>query len=155
MKLRQVAFAPGGTFFKPSGVPMNALETVTIAFEEVEALRLKDIEDLHQEECASQMGVSRGTFHQILKRGRQKVADTLVNGKALRVEGGNFVFPGGRFRCLQDGHEWNLPPGPLPGASAVSCPACNSRDVQPVLPPSGQRHGRHGHGPGQRGRGGW
>ena len=153
MKLRQVAFAPGATFFKPVGVPMQMLEDVTLMLEEVEAIRLKDMEGMHQEECAKEMGISRGTFHQILKSAHGKLADAIVNGMAIRVEGGNFAFPGARFRCRSDGHEWSLPPGPLPGASAISCPTCNSRDVHPVLPPEGQRHGRHGHGAGQRGRG--
>ena len=156
MKLRQVAFAPGATFFKPVGVPMQMLEAVTLTLEEVEAIRLKDMEDMHQEECAKEMGISRGTFHQILKSAHGKLADAIVNGMAIRVEGGNFAFPGARFRCRSDGHEWSLPPGPLPGASAVSCPTCNGRDVQPVLPPDGPGFGRgHGHGPGGPARGGW
>ena len=122
---------------------MSQLEMVTLAIEEVEALRLKDIEDLHQEECAQRMGVSRGTFHQVLKSARGKVADALVNGKAIRVEGGVFAFPGGRFRCRQDGNEWTLPAGPLPGVRAVTCPSCSGQDVQPVPPgadlPGGMR----------------
>jgi predicted DNA-binding protein (UPF0251 family) len=161
VKLRQVAFAPGATFFKPAGVPMRMLEDVTVTIEEVEAIRLKDIEDLHQEECAKEMGISRGTFHQILKSAHGKLADAIVDGKAIRVEGGNFAFPGARFRCRHDGHEWALPPGPLPGASSVACPSCNGRDVQPLFYPRGLwpgGHGRgsgHGHGPGGWGRGRW
>ncbi|MBE9505840.1 MAG: DUF134 domain-containing protein, partial [Chloroflexi bacterium] len=144
MKLRQVAFAPGATFFKPAGVAMAILQRVTLTLEEVEALRLKDIENLHQEECAKEMGISRATFHQILKSAHGKLADAMVNGKAIRVEGGNFAFPGARFRCRNDGHEWSLPPGPLPGAASVSCPTCSSRDVQPVFPPGGPWPGAHG-----------
>lgn len=154
LKLRQVTGVPAASFFKPAGVPMSQLEMVTLAIEEVEALRLKDIEDLHQEECAQRMGVSRGTFHQVLKSARGKVADALVNGKAIRVEGGVFAFPGGRFRCRQDGNEWALPAGPLPGVRAVTCPSCSGQDVQPVPPSAdvprgmrwrgGMRHGWHG-----------
>ena len=162
VKLRQVAWMPGPTrLFKPVGVPVSTLEDVILALEEVEAIRLKDIEDLHQEECAKQMGVSRATFHQVLKSARGKLADAIVSGKAIRVEGGSFAFPGARFRCRRDGHEWALPPGPLPGASSVACPSCNGRDVQPLFPPRGPwpgGHGRgrgHGHGPGGRGRGRW
>jgi uncharacterized protein len=151
LKLRQVTGVPAVTFFKPAGIPMANIEMVTLALEEVEALRLKDTEDLHQEECARRMCVSRATFHQVLKSARSKVADALVNGKAIRVEGGVFAFPGGRFRCRQDGNEWALPPGPLPGIRAVTCPSCNGQDVQPVLVSTGparcaQRGGgmRHG-----------
>ena len=157
MKLRQVARAPWVTFFKPVGVPMNALEGVTLGFEEVEAIRLKDIEEFHQEECARQMGISRATFHQILKSARKKVADALLNGKSIRVEGGSVAFPGARFRCRDDGYEWSLPPGPLPGATSVTCPTCSGRDVLPVYPDagpwSGRPHGRRGRG--GYGHGGW
>jgi len=151
MKLRQVAMAPSVTFFKPAGIPMSSLDVVTLALEEVEAIRLKDIEDLHQEECAVRMGVSRATFHQVLGSARAKLADAILNGKAIRVEGGMFAFPGKRFRCRRDGSEWVLPPGPLPGVSSVSCPNCNGKDVQPVFPPQslwsgGRGHGRWSHG---------
>jgi predicted DNA-binding protein (UPF0251 family) len=157
VKLRQVSCAPWATFFKPAGVPMSILEAVILTLEEVEAIRLKDMGDLHQEECAVQMGVSRATFHQILKSAHAKLADAIVNGKAIRVEGGTVAFAGGRFRCRSDGHEWILPPGPMPGATgatSVACPTCQSRDVQPVFPPGGPRHGGRGHGPGwgMRGR---
>jgi len=161
VKLRQVAWMPGETLFKPVGVPVSALEVVILALEEVEAIRLKDIEDMHQEDCAKQMGVSRATFHQVLKSARGKLADAIVNGKAIRVEGGSFAFPGARFRCRHDGHEWALPPGPLPGVSSVACPSCNGRDVQPLFPSHGPWPGRHGHGrsdghgPGGWGRGRW
>ena len=153
VKLRQVSCAPWATFFKPAGVPMRALEAVTLTLEEVEAIRLKDMGDLHQEQCASQMGVSRATFHQILKSAHAKLADAIVNGKAIRVEGGSVAFPGGRFRCRSHGHEWVLPPGPLPGATSVACPTCQSRDVQPVFSSGGPECGRHGHMRGMRGRG--
>jgi len=151
MKLRQVTATPAVTFFKPAGVPLSMLESVTLALEEVEAIRLKDIEDLHQEECAQRMGVSRGTFHQVLKSARAKLADAILGGKAIRVEGGAFAFPGARFRCRRDGSEWALPPGPLPSESSVSCPSCNGREVQPVPDPSsrccgGRGRNRRGHG---------
>jgi len=153
VKLRQVSCAPWATFFKPAGVPMNTLQAVTLTLEEVEAVRLKDMGDLHQEECASQMGVSRATFHQILKSAHAKLADAIVNGKAIRVEGGTVAFAGGRFRCRNDGYEWDLPPGPLPGATSVACPTCQSHDVQPVFPSGGPEFGGHGPVRGGRGRG--
>jgi uncharacterized protein len=149
-KLRQVTGIPAVTFFKPAGVPMNSLEMVTLAFEEVEAIRLKDIEDLHQEECAQRMGISRATFHTVLKSARGKLADAILNGKAIQVQGGTVAFPGARFRCRRDGNEWTLPPGPLPGSTSVACPSCNGRDVLPVFAAAGVCGGPHG---GGRGRG--
>ena len=85
MKLRQVAQAPYATFFKPVGVPLNALEGVTLSLEEVEAIRLKDIEDLHQEECAKHMGISRGTIQRLLSRGREKVVNALLSSEAILI----------------------------------------------------------------------
>ncbi len=151
VKLRQVDSIPTATFFKPAGVPMAQLETVTLAVEEVEAIRLKDEEGLHQEDCATQMRVSRATFHTILKSARQKIADALLNGKAIQVQGGVFALPGGRFRCRRDGSEWHLPPGPLPGVHSVSCPTCRGTAVQPVAVPhapwcSGRVRARKGYG---------
>lgn len=151
IKLRQVAQAPWATFFKPVGVPLSALEGVTLTLEEVESIRLKDIEDLHQEECARCMGISRATFHQIVKSARGKLADAILNGKSIRVEGGSVAFPGARFRCRQDGHEWSLPPGPLPGATSVTCPSCRGSDVLPVFAGESLRSGLRG-GRGGRGR---
>jgi len=143
-KLRQVSGVPAVTFFKPVGVPVNALALVSLAVEEVEAIRLKDIEDLHQEECAQRMGVSRATFHQVLKSARGKLADAILNGKAVQVEGGFFALPGGRFRCRRDGSEWTLPPGPLPGVRSVSCPTCRSTEVHPVPLHDASREARPG-----------
>ncbi len=146
VKLRRVDSLPAATFFKPAGVPMAQLETVVLAMEEVEAIRLKDIESLHQEQCAQRMGISRATFHHVLKSARSKVADAILNGKAMRVEGGVFALPGGRFRCRRDGIEWSLPPGALPGASSVACPTCSSKEVQAMPVISIRSRGGRGHG---------
>ncbi len=150
IKLRQVTAIPAVTLFKPAGVPLATIDVVTLSLEEMESIRLKDMEGRHQEDCARQMGISRATFHTILKSAHQKIADALLNGKAIQVEGGLFALPGGRFRCRRDGMEWNLPPGPLPGARSVSCPTCRGTEVQPVPTPHpscpGGGRGRKGRG---------
>ncbi|ABY94319.1 MULTISPECIES: DUF134 domain-containing protein [Thermoanaerobacter] len=89
-KCRWVRSEPNVTHFKPVGVPMSMLDEVILTVEELEAIRLKDLEGLEQEECAEMMKVSRPTFFRIINSARQKVADALVNGKAIRVEGGNY-----------------------------------------------------------------
>lgn len=63
--------------------------------EEFEAVRLKDFEDFDQQEAAEKMGISQPTFHRTLVSARKKIADALVNGKALRIEGGNYEMVGG------------------------------------------------------------
>lgn len=78
----------GIDFFKPAGVPLRDLEEVSVTVEELEAIRLKDVEGLEQESCAERMGISRPTYHRILASARAKVAKALVEGKAIRVEGG-------------------------------------------------------------------
>lgn len=89
-KCRKVEFVPGATYFKPAGIPMRLLENVHLTVDEVEALRLKEIEKLDQEKGAEKMGISRPTFQRILVSARKKTADALLNGKAIRIEGGIF-----------------------------------------------------------------
>jgi predicted DNA-binding protein (UPF0251 family) len=129
-KCRRVAYLPEVTYFKPAGIPLKALEEVHLSIEEVEALRLKELEGLEQEQGAEKMNVSRPTFQRMLASARQKVTDAILNGKAIRIEGGNFEMTWRRFRC-RGGHEWELdkPVAVPPGL----CPECRNRDVQPVM----------------------
>ncbi len=91
---RHVQFVPGTTYFKPAGVPLRELEEVVLALDELEALRLADLQGLYQEQAAEQMKISRPTFARVVESARKKVADALSNGKALRLEGGPVVQPG-------------------------------------------------------------
>ncbi len=128
-KCRRVEFLPSLTYFKPAGVPMKDLEEISMSIEEAEALRLKELEGLEQEEGAEKMNVSRPTFQRVLASARQKMAEALLNGKAIRIEGGNFQLTWRRFRCNQ-GHEWELdkPVSEVPEL----CPTCKLPDVRPV-----------------------
>jgi len=153
VKLRCVTHFPSVGFFRPMGVAANALQQVCLTLEEVESIRLKDLEGLEQEECAQEMHVSRPTFHRILEVARGKLADALVNGKAIQIEGGNFGLPQSRFRCNSDGHEWNVPFETLVRRLPLACPVCSSVDIQP-LPPFPLGCGR-GYGRRFRGGGGW
>jgi predicted DNA-binding protein (UPF0251 family)/predicted Fe-Mo cluster-binding NifX family protein len=89
---RRVAALPAISVFKPAGVPIRELEELSLTLDEFEALRLADHEGLYQEAAALRMGVSRQTFGRIVEAARGKVADALVNGKALRIEGGVAVI---------------------------------------------------------------
>lgn len=75
-----------GRIFKPSGIPMGQIEHTTLYRDELEALRLCDLEDMTQEEAGKQMGVSRGTVHRLLMSGRRKLVDAIVSSKALIFE---------------------------------------------------------------------
>ena len=89
---RRVRFRPGVTYFKPAGVRMIELEETILNIDEYEAVRLKDLEGLEQEEAAKKMGISRPTFQRLLSCARKKIANAIIKGKALRVEGGDFRF---------------------------------------------------------------
>lgn len=84
---------PKNNYYKPRGVPLAFLEDVVLAVDEYEGMRLADLEGLYQEDAAAKMGVSRQTFGRIIESAHRKVADALVNGKALRIEGGDFALP--------------------------------------------------------------
>ncbi len=72
-------------YFKPQGVSISTLDVVTLTTTEAEALRLADLEGKGQEECAAAMRVSQPTFHRELKAARQKVAEALLNKRAIRI----------------------------------------------------------------------
>lgn len=91
--LRHVHHAPAAVYFKPAGVPSCTLEQVTLKLDEVEALRLADLQGLYQTEAAVQMKISRATFARIIEAARRKVAEALIHGKALRIEGGTVTLP--------------------------------------------------------------
>jgi predicted DNA-binding protein (UPF0251 family) len=80
---------PGVVYFKPRAIPMHALKEIHLAFDGYEALRLSDLEGLDQGAAAQRMGVSRQTFGRILGAARRTVTRAIVEGMALRVEGGN------------------------------------------------------------------
>lgn len=86
-KRRTVALPPRAMIYKPAGVPLEGLRRVSLLPEELEALRLMDLEDLTQEDAAQRMGVSRSTFQRIASHARRQVALALVDGAALVVEG--------------------------------------------------------------------
>jgi predicted DNA-binding protein (UPF0251 family) len=85
---------PGVTYFKPRAVPMSLLEEVTLSVEEFEALRLAHQEGLYQQDAAARMDVSRATFGRLLDTAHRKVTKALVEGCALRIEGGSFCMVG-------------------------------------------------------------
>lgn len=87
-RCRRVRNAPSYTYFKPAGVRANELEDTLLTVDEYEAVRLKDLEGLEQEEAAKVMNVSQPTLNRLLKSARKKISDSIVNGKAIRIEGG-------------------------------------------------------------------
>jgi len=89
-KFRKVCCLPQSTQFGPEGAPKDQCEVVVMSVEEYEAIRLIDFEGLMQEECAVSMNVARTTVQRIYNDARKKLADFLVGGKRLVIEGGDF-----------------------------------------------------------------
>jgi uncharacterized protein len=131
-KCRRIGYLPAITVFKPACIPLRELEEVSLSFEEVEAVRLKDLEGLEQEPAAEKMNISRSTFQRILFSARQKLADVILNGKAIRIEGGNFEISIRRFRCL-NGHEWDISLEELENNPPLKCQICNIPNISMIL----------------------
>ena len=90
IKPRRVLFDPDVVYFKPRAVPLSLLEEVDLSIDELEALRLCDLNDLEQKEAAKKMKVSQSTLQRILTSARKKVAEALINGKAIKIRKGRF-----------------------------------------------------------------
>lgn len=96
---RLIQGGPAAPVFKPAGTPLRELATIAMTLDELEALRLADLEGLYQEEAAARMGVSRSTFSRIVASAHRKVAGALVEGRALVIEGGPVAWAEGPRRC--------------------------------------------------------
>jgi predicted DNA-binding protein (UPF0251 family) len=101
--LRHINVNPCAAYFKPAGIPARLLEEVVLALDELESLRLADLNGLYQEQAAEKMKISRPTFARIVEAARRKVADALIHGKALRLEGGAVVMKGDQKMPGRDG----------------------------------------------------
>lgn len=83
---RFLRFRPNVYYFKPQGIPLRLLEEVILEPDELEALKLHDIDGLEQIEAAKKMKVSQPTFARILDSAYKKIAQGLIKGKAIRIE---------------------------------------------------------------------
>ncbi|KUO76943.1 MAG: hypothetical protein APF77_18995 [Clostridia bacterium BRH_c25] len=99
-KCRMVRFVPDNPCFHPQ---LRNAEEVVLNVEEVEAIRLSDFLSLDQDAAADSMDVSRGTFQRIINEARWKLADALVNGKIIRIEGGDYKVTSDKPCCKERG----------------------------------------------------
>ncbi len=123
---RRISGKPAASVFKPAGIPARMLDAVVLALDEFEAIRLADLSGYYQEEAAERMKVSRATFGRIIESARGKVADALITGKALRIEGGPiYREPPRTFRCHACEMEWDGPAG-----GPAGCPRCHGEEIE-------------------------
>jgi uncharacterized protein len=136
-KERRIEYIPEVKLFKPAGTPMRKISEISLTMEEVEAIRLKDKEGLTQEECAFKMEVSRPTFQRVLTGARGKIAEALIEGKAIRFQGGDYRLAKRRYRCYNCGYEFERPMFHGRGRSGLRyrgmvCPNCGANLVRPI-----------------------
>lgn len=124
---RRVAGTPGCRIFKPDTAQLSGTEMLFLTLDELEALRLADLEGYYQEEAAERMNVSRQTFGRIIESARRKTARALVESRILKIEGGNCRVEGmGCLRCSDCHQRVEIHPhSPIPGF----CPSCKSRNL--------------------------
>jgi len=131
VKWRKIENIPTVPYFVPSEKDIDDIPGNVLKLEELEAVRLKDLEGLEQEECAQKMQVSRPTFQRILISAREKITDSLVNGKTLKIEGGNFTRNICPVKCGDCGKEWSESFEKLEiiKNGEYTCPSCGSSHV--------------------------
>ena len=126
-KCRRIGCDPRTGYFKPRGVPVRRLQEVILTLDEFEAVRLADLEGMYQQEAASTMNVSRQTFGNIITSAHRKIADALINAKALKIAGGTYVkVETRRFLCNCCHHAWEVAHGT---ACPTACPHCNNAEI--------------------------
>lgn len=132
-RIRRIFFEPRIDFFKPAGVMMRNLKENILTKDELEAVRFIDYEKIEQSKVAKKMKISQPTLSRLLSSARKKIADSLVNGKAIKIKGGNYkmVRPrGGRFRAPARGGRGRMG-GVAAGPGGVCrCPKCGYEKPQ-------------------------
>jgi predicted DNA-binding protein (UPF0251 family) len=122
IKCRLIEQPPIASIFKPSDINGINMEKVLVSLDEVEAIKLVDYMGLYQEEAAERMQVSRQTLGNTLRAARLKIADALINAKALHIGGGPCrVSDDRQFACDACQHLWT---GPSSEGHAATCPHC-------------------------------
>jgi len=122
---RHIAGIPDKNYFKPKGIPSSLLEEMILTLDEFEAVRLADFEGLYQDQAAVKMGISRQTFGRIIKSAHKKIADVLINGKALKIEGGEIsIKETKQLKCQQCRKIFNVF---CEAPDTTICPHCKRR----------------------------
>ena len=122
-RFRRIMMPPRMEGFKPFGIPMRNLESVVLLFEEFEAIRLTDYENLTQAQAARRMNISRPTFTRIYEKARNNIAEAFVEGKAILIQGGHYITDDFWYRCI-DCNEVMIALKPI-----THCRKCDSENI--------------------------
>jgi predicted DNA-binding protein (UPF0251 family) len=125
IKCRKVQFLPETTCFVPLDRKGEEGENIILRVEELEAMRLKDIKGLTQQQCADKMNISRQTFQNIIDSGRKKVVLALTKGKAINIKGGNYALSSCKLKCKSCNNTYDM--NYIKDKNI--CPFCNSNKV--------------------------
>ncbi len=134
-KRRMVSSPPRFSSFKPAGVRRSDLVTIILSLDEYEAIKLINYDGLDQTEASLEMGVSRPTITRLVASANRKIAEFIVNGKELTIEGGNIHFRENYYECLDCGHRFKIDIN----NEIIECPSCKSKNLLDFA-------GRFGHG---------
>jgi predicted DNA-binding protein (UPF0251 family) len=134
-RIRRIFHQPNITYFKPAGVPMAHLKEEVISYEEAEAVRLIDLEEKDQKEIAKKMKISQPTLSRLLKSGRKKIANAIIKGQAIKIQGGNFQMAGrgmgrGMGRGRGGGGGGRMGGAGLGPGGTCKCPSCGHTEPQ-------------------------
>ncbi len=122
--------------FKPMGIRRSILQKVTLDLDEYEAIRLADYLSMGHAEASDEMEISRSTFTRLIETARKKVAQFIIEGKELFIDGGNIHFRGNLIRCNKCGQLFNIEIK----KTIKTCPECGSEDLLNLA--GGFGHGR-------------
>ena len=127
-RLRRVRSMPGIDYFKPAGVKATELHQIILTIDEYEAVKLKDFEKIEQTKAAKKMNISQPTFNRLLTSARKKISDAIVNGKAIKIEGGSYKMVQPRGRGIGRGQGRGRMGGIAAGPEGYCiCPVCKTR----------------------------
>lgn len=134
--IRRIFFDPKVTYFKPAGIMLRDLQDNILTKDELEAVRLIDYEEMEQTKAAKRMKISQPTLSRVLKSARKKISDAIVNGKAIKIQGGVYkmVQPRGMGMRRMAGAGGR---GRMGGVAAgpggkCKCPKCGAEVLHPI-----------------------
>jgi len=127
-RFRKIFREPSVRCFKPDVEhEIGELEPIKISLDEFESLRLKDYQNIKQQKAAEIMGISQPTFHRTLNSAHEKLAKALVEGKIIKIIGGDYITDKKRYKCKTCGFEWYSP-----DKNYDKCPDCESEEIYTI-----------------------